>query len=275
MEKGKDIPQNRIKIVSNPIAKTLTFFLLNEKGKWCPVSNYSDLSRSKYTSSSIFETGEDIVSVIDRVYNTGRRGVDIRFEGPEDEYAYLQQCIATLFADKVIECNRHEAKIAVAGKIHSGKTTLIEEINKLSGGKTSSSSHPRYEQYVNYPTNTTWYEIEGIDIGKENVIAVQKTIDSLLQDGVTDFLYCLSTTKIEELEENLLTHIRINSPKTNIAVLLTQYLDDDSDLFIEQLSAHLNGIKVLPILARSLKTRNGIVEAFGLNDVSKFLFEGK
>lgn len=274
MEK-RNIPQNRIKIVSNPTTKSLTFFLMNEKGKWCLVSNYSELSRSKFTASSIFDSGESIVAVIDRDYNTGGRGVDICFEGPEDEFIYLQQCVAKHFKDQNIECNHHETKIAVAGKIGSGKTIFIEEMCKEGTGTSSSVSHPGYQLYSDSRTNTKWYEIDSIDIGKENVIAAQQTFDSLAAEGVTNFIYCLATNKIEELEEGLIAHVKNTYPKIRILVLLTDYLDDSNDLFTEQLSNHLDGVKVLPIIARNIKTRNGIVEAFGLDDVRKFLFEGK
>lgn len=272
---NRNIPQNKIKIVSNPSTKTLTFFLMNEKGNWCLVSNYSELSRSKFTASNIFDTGETIVAVIDRDYNTGGRGVDIRFEGPEDEYIYLQQCVEKHFKDQNVECKHYETKIAVAGKIGSGKTIFIEEMCKDGAGASSSVSHSGYQLYSDSKANTIWYEIDGIDIGKENVLVAQNTFDSLASGGVTDFIYCLSTNKIEELEEELIAHVKNTYPKIHILVLLTDYLDDSNDLFTEQLSHHLWGVKVIPIIARNIKTRNGIVEAFGLDDVRKFLFEGK
>ena len=69
--------RNRIKIVSAQNTKTLSFFYLNEKGAWRPVSQQSEL-HWKYPSASIFDSGEEIVAAIDRQYNTGKRGVDIR-----------------------------------------------------------------------------------------------------------------------------------------------------------------------------------------------------
>lgn len=272
---NRNIPQNKIKIVSNPSTKSLTFFLMNEKGIWCLVSNYSELSRSKFTASSIFDTGESIVVVIDRDYNTGGRGVDIRFEGPEDEYIYLQQCVEKHFKEQNVECKHHKTKIAVAGKIGSGKTIFIEEMCKDGAGALSSVSPPGCQLYSDSQANTIWYEIDSIDMGKENVLAAQNTFDSLASGGVTDFIYCLSTNKIEELEEDLIAHVKKTYPKIRVLVLLTDYLDDSNDFFTEQLSNHLGGVKVIPIIARNIKTRNGIVEAFGLDDVRKFLFEGK
>lgn len=45
MSDSHELSQNRIKIVSNPNPRSLSFFLMNEKGQWVSVSNYSELSR--------------------------------------------------------------------------------------------------------------------------------------------------------------------------------------------------------------------------------------
>lgn len=266
--------RNRIKIVSNYNSKTLSFFYMNEKGVWRSVSQQSEL-HWKFPSASIFDSGEEIVAAIDRQYNTGKRGVDIRFEGPAEEYRYLRECIAKCFHERDIECEHQQTIIAVAGKVGSGKTTFIEEICKYLGESSSSVSFEGYEKFTSYSSNIIWYEISGIDIGKENVLAAQKTFDRLTEEGVTDFIYCLSTTKIEDLEENVISHIRSTYPNIKITLLLTMYVDDESDLYSEHLSEQLNGIRVLPILAKNLKTRRGIVEAHGLDEVCRYLFEGR
>lgn len=266
---------NQIKILSNPKNKTLSFYIKNEKKKWCLVSNYSELSRKKFTSANIFDVGENIINIIDCDYNLSGRGVDIRFEGPEDEYVYLQQCIISRFKERNITCNHAKTAIVVAGKIGSGKSTLIEEMCKYSCGNFSSALLDGCEKYTVHETHTIWYEISGIDIGIENISAAQKTFDRLAEDGVTDFIYCLSGNKIEKLEEDFIVYARSNYPSINILLLLTNYLDDKDDFFVEQLSSHLDDIKVIPILAKSRKTRNGIIEAYGLDDVNRCLFEGK
>lgn len=50
--------KNRMKIVSK---KSLSFFFMNEKGVWGPVSNNSELSREKFTSADISEKVKDIL----------------------------------------------------------------------------------------------------------------------------------------------------------------------------------------------------------------------
>lgn len=267
--------QNKMKIVSIQNPKSLSFFFMNEKGKWYPVSNSSELSRKKFTSADICEFVEDIVSIIDRDYNTGEQGVDIQFEGPEDEYSYLQQCIAKHFKDKGIDCCHKKTKIAVAGKIGSGKSTFIEEMCKCVGNDFSSVTEEGYKKYISNSTNMIWYEISGIDIGKENIIAAQKTFDYLAEEEITDFVYCLSASKIEKLEEDLIYYVRETYHSVDVLLLLTNYLDDGNESFIEKLSSQLDGIKVIPVMARSRKTRNGIIESYGLDNVKRYLFEGK
>lgn len=266
--------RNRIKIVSNQNPKTLSFFYMNEKGVWRSVSQQSEL-HWKYPDSSIIDSGEEIVAAIYRQYNTGKRGVDIRFEGSEEEYRYLRECITKHFHERDIECEHQQTIIAVAGKVGSGKTTFIEEICKYLGESFSSTSLEGYEKFTSDSSNIVWYEISGIDIGRENVLSAQKTLDRLTGEGVTDFIYCLATTKIEDLEESIISYVRTTYPKIKITLLLTMYVGDESDLYSERLSEQLNGIRVLPILAKNLKTRCGIVETHGLDDVCRYLFEGR
>lgn len=275
MSSSHDLPRNRIKIVSAQSSKALSFFMMNEKGQWEVLSNYSDLSRKKFTTANIFDVGDAVVEIIDRDYNTGGRGVDIRFEGPDNEYAFLQECVKRRFQSQDVSCAHHKTIVAVAGKIKSGKSTFIEEMCKYAGGTTSSVQFDGYECFTSHPSNVRWYEIAGIDIGKEYVLSAKQTISSLIPEGVTDFIYCLSTNKIEPLEEDFILYVRNTYPSVNVLVLLTNYMDDVNDISIERLSDQLNGIKVLPILSKLRKTRGGIIEAYGLDNVSRYLFEGK
>lgn len=268
------MPRNRIRIVSNQNTKSISFFFwMKEREKWSAVSNYSELSRRKYTSANIFDAGETILSVIERDYNIGGQGVDVWFAGPEDEFNFLQQCIDRDFKDKNMMCNREISTIAVAGKIGSGKSTLIEKMCTYAGDSFSLEMLEGYEKYTACPTNTIWYEIAGIDMGNDNVSAVQKIFDSLAGKGVTAFIYCILTGKIEKPEEDFIAHVRRSCPGIKILLLLTKYLEEN-DHFAEQLSGQLDGIKVIPVLAKSVKMRRGMIEAYGLDEVSAYLFEG-
>ena len=56
--------RNQVRIVSNAKKQSLAFYLKDEQEKWRKISNSSDLSRKKYTASSIKESAEEIVRVI-------------------------------------------------------------------------------------------------------------------------------------------------------------------------------------------------------------------
>ena len=54
MNSSREFLRNKLKIVSNRNPKSLSFFLMNEKGRWMLVSNYSDLSRKDSIDPDIF-----------------------------------------------------------------------------------------------------------------------------------------------------------------------------------------------------------------------------
>ena len=57
-------------------------------------------------------------------------------------------------------------------------------------------------------------------------------------------------------------------------ILLTQGFDIETERYAGILTERFDGIKVIPILAKDKKTRGGIISAFGLEKVSKYIFEG-
>ncbi len=267
--------RNRMKIVSNQNSKSLAYYLMNEQGHWNLVSKYSELSRQKYTSAKLSEQGTEILSVIARDYNVGGRGVSIQFEGSKEEFRHLQQCIERLFPNQEILCEHQNSVIVVSGKLKTGKSILIEGMCNSTGDSPNVIIHETFTEYSTENSHVTWYETKGIDLGKENVKAAKHTISQLAECGMTSFIYCLSSDKIEKLEESLLDYIQQNYPSVKILVVLTLSLDDESTIYANQLSQHLNGIRVIPVLAKAYKTKYGQIEAYGLDEVSKYLFEGR
>ena len=73
--------RNRVKIVSNQEAGTISYYFQNEKGEWMPVSSASLLSRREFRYAAIAEKGQAILETINEMYNYGERGVDVLFEG--------------------------------------------------------------------------------------------------------------------------------------------------------------------------------------------------
>lgn len=69
-------------------------------------------------------------------------------------------------------------------------------------------------------------------------------------------------------------NLKSDFPNVRILAVRTYCVDDDT-VSAERLSHLLNGIKVLPALAKDIETRNGSIPAYGLEAVSRFIYGGK
>ena len=266
---------NRIKIVSNYSIPSISYFLQNENREWVRVSNSSKLSRREYTENSIIEKIFDILEVIEEIYNPGDRGVELSFEGTEEEYTVICDTIKKKCLEKQISCYQQKTKIAVAGKIKSGKTTLIESLESLIGAKYARSMKTDYEVFTDKKGCTEWYELKGIDLGKEYIHQSKKVLEQLVESGLSMFVYCFSTYKVEKLEEELIMNLKTKNPELKILLVLTFCVEDDAELFSEQISSQLAQVKVIPILAKDLKIRGGAIPSFGLDKIVQCIYEGK
>lgn len=267
--------RNKVKMVCNENINSISYFFLNEGFKWVRVSNSSELSRKEYTLTTIKEKITDILRIINDIYNPGNRGVDIYFEGSDDDFCILCNAIKRDYLEDNITCKHEKTKIAVVGKIGSGKTTLITELEKFLNVHYEKCLNKEYVTYSDKKGNTEWYELGGIDLGKENIEQTKNVIDKLAINGLTKVVYCFSTSKIEELEENIILYIRDTHPEIEILITLTSCIYDEAQLFAEQLSTNLNQMKVIPILAKELKTRGGVIPSFGLDQIVRYIYEGK
>lgn len=322
--------RSKIKIISNKSTRKISYCIQNENMEWMPVANTSPLSRKEYTEISLIDHIDRIMSTIDEQYNIGNRGIDISFEGADDEYKAIRSVLngsnntilcgtnagndekqsqidktvlngkqstydSVMLSKKInkenniisetkstvnsssinISCEHKKSRIVVAGKIKSGKTILIEEICKYNGLKVSKTIHDEYTLYENKDSNIKYYEVKGIDLGKEYINQYEKTMEKICSNGITVYIYCLSTNKIEAVEEKMIREIQNKYPNAKILVLLTSYVEDDASLMAERISRQIQGVKVIPVLAKEMRTRGGIIPAFGLDLVSQFIYGGR
>ena len=266
---------NQIKIVSNTKRHSLAFYMKSETGKWNLVSNDSALSRKEYTGATIQNRAKDIVQVIHSLYNQGNRGVNIFFEGEEKDFLLLKEIVDAQFSTSGITCALQKSHIAVAGKAGSGKTSLIKGFGIYKGISFNSRQKDGVNIFTDDEETVAWYEIPGITIGAETFLKARDTLEQLARSGLTAFIYCLGTNKIEVSEEEFIFFVRDKYPEIKVLVVLTRSVDDEQALYIEQLSESLKGIKVIPILAMDMNTRVGVIPAFGLDDVDRYISEGK
>lgn len=271
--------RNKMKIVCkrnvNINKNCISYYYKNERREWVRVSNLSELSRKEYTFTSIQEKASDVLHIINETYNPGNRGVDIFFEGSDDDFAILCNILKNNYSDDNITCQQKNTKIAVMGKIGSGKSTLIEEMGHLLNAHFTINQGMNFVLYADKIQNTEWYELNGIDLGKENMGQAQIVLDELINNGLTSLVYCFGTSKTEELEEEILLNIRENHPEVKILVALTSCINDDAPFFAEKLSKSINQAKVIPVLAKELRSREGVIPQFGLDQIAKYIFEGK
>ena len=265
--------RNRVKIVANQEAGTIAYYFQNEKDEWMPVSSASLLSKREFRYAAIAEKAQAVLEAVNEMYNYGDRGVDVLFEGSNEDFQTLCSAIARHFPEENMTCRESKLRIAVAGKSGSGRMAVVEELSRLNNIQLCQEEQPGYTVCRAKMGGVEWYVLEGIEIGKENIAQIQDTLDKLVLDGISVFIYCISSPKIEPLEEKLVSHVCDTCRSLRPMLLLTQGFDIEAERYAGILSERFGGTKVLPILARDKKTRGGVVPAFGLEKVSKYIFE--
>lgn len=270
--------RNQIKIVSDAKTRTLAFYIKNEQGKWRLVSNSSELSRKRFGSSSVKDCAKEIISIISSTskYNRANRGVDITFEGEDADFNLLKETINENFSECNITCSMQKTRIAVAGKAGSGKTTLIESIIEYKELILHCTDTDGVLTYAGDKTGIVFYEIPGIGFGPNGISAARTTFDHLAEDGLTAFIYCLGASKVESIEEDFIRSISSQYPDINVFLVLTRAVSADTELYVDQLSKMFSPIRVIPILARNMKTKyDNVIPAYGIEDINHYIFEGK
>ena len=183
-----------------------------------------------------------------------------------------------------IECQLGTTKIAVVGKKSVGKSFLIEGLEDLQGFKYSKTKQNEYLKYADECNHAEWYEVMGIELGKDNVEKAFETVKKLSEEGLSAVIYCVSATcgRIEEIEKNLIKKIVDSFVELKVMIALTMCYKDDIQEAIDEVEKITDHIKMVPVLAKEYKTglknENGesmTIAPFGLEEVSMFVFEGR
>lgn len=168
-------------------------------------------------------------------------------------------------------------KVAAVGKISSGKTELITgltnynhstlEKNFLIDGTT---------KYFDSNNNIAWYEIAGIEYGKENVAKAKETLANLIDnEGVTIVLYCFDARrgKIEDVERDLIVDVKKKYTDVVVYAVITMCIDESaSRSFVEVVSNSTKQTKIFTALAREMRTNVGYLQPFGLDEITKNIY---
>jgi hypothetical protein len=168
-------------------------------------------------------------------------------------------------------------KVAVIGKISSGKTTLIEGLTIHNNSTCESSSLScGTTKYYDVSNNIEWYEIAGIEFGKEPVAKASEVLDSLIAvNGVSIVLYCLNarTGKIEDIERDFIVDVKRKNLAVIVFGVITACVDESrSRDFAVKVSSTTKQTKVFTVLAKEMRTKAGYLEPFGLDELIKNIF---
>ncbi len=277
--------RNSLRIVCDSYHRQISYYFRNESGVWTEVCSDSPLSRLYYTNTTMQDRAKEIAEKMDAIYNRKNKGLDIFFEGENQSLAYLQGAIRAYLPDRDIVCTPGVTKIAVAGKIQAGKTSLIEGLEQAFGHPYTKHTFPDYAMYEDDANHAQWYEIKGIDLGMDHVEKAYKTISTLAEQGLSAVVYCVAavTGRMEDAERDLILRLMDAYPKVTMLVALTISIKKDVRSFVNEIKQMAEQIKVIPTLAKEyeLEIQNPktgeeesvFVKPYGLDILSKYVFE--
>lgn len=276
---------NKLRVVCNPVAKHISYYYKNETNEWHIFSSSSSLSRSYYTDTTIEERADEIVVKLDEIYNRKNKGLDISFEGDKKSYTIFKDAIERNVPKRNVQCHIGSTKVIVTGKVGAGKTTLIEGIEHLNN---MNCTVEEFEDYTIYrdENNTEWYEIKGIDFGRENVERAYSTICKVVENTSAMIVYCIhsSNRRVEEAESQFIMKLITSFPELAGMMVLTHTVNKKGlGAFVDEIEKVTEQIKVIPVLAKEFtldiedkSTKQPIIlKPFGLDKLAEYVFEGR
>ncbi|MDR0906786.1 MAG: hypothetical protein LBN00_11570 [Oscillospiraceae bacterium] len=205
--------------------------------------------------------------------------IDVNKSAPKQEVEVLATEIQSNqpAADSTTAEPKPTLKVAVVGKISSGKTVLIEGLTEYNNSACESSllSYGA-TKYSDFNNNIEWFEIAGIEFGKENVIRAREVLDKLISDnGVSVVLYCFSaqTGKIEDIERDFIVDVKQKHPDIIVCAVVTACVEEiTSRIFADKVSKSTKQTKAFTVLAKEMRTNAGYLQPFGLDELIKNIF---
>ena len=269
--------RNSLKIVCDVTNRRLVYYFKNEFGDWVNVPSESPFSTSDYTDTTMKASAKKILEKADKIYNRKNKGLDIVFQGDSSEFAALQNAIRYDFSGRDIKTNDkiEDTKIAILGKNASGKTTLVGELTKSYQCDDNLKTR-NYAVYQDNKNHANWYEIKGIDIGQGEVERAFETLKTIAEDKLSAVIYCVSCLygKLEDIEAESIKNFASKFHGVRIVIALTQCDKEDSQTIADEI-ARRSGCRVIQILAKDYSSRVGTIKSFGLDELSRYVFEGR
>ena len=161
---------------------------------------------------------------------------------------------------------------------------LIEGLEALNGYSYSKEKKENYVQYMDECNHAQWYEVNGIDLGITNIDRAFQTVKELSESGLSVVVYCVSavTGRIEDVEKELIKRIEDEFSELKVMIVLTMCYKDEVQEAIDEIEKLTDQVKLVVTLAKAYKTgmkdaegNPVIIEPFGLEMVSEYVFEGR
>ena len=124
------VERNKVRIRCNPYSKEILYHLWDsEDDIWCEMSENSVLTRSDFMKATIQNKAQDILSAINETYNLGNVGIDIVFEGTDDDFNELDHVRECYFRSFDIRCIKGETFVAPAADVIQDIDELFKQID--------------------------------------------------------------------------------------------------------------------------------------------------
>lgn len=173
------------------------------------------------------------------------------------------------------EC-REKIKIAVIGKMGSGKTELIRGMNVYLGSACVAEPYQGGAvRYADRKNNTEWYEAAGIDTNENAARRTVRLLEQLVREGVSVVLYCVNgmLRRFGSDEKKFLRDMMHQFPGLKICIVITLCEDEEAaQELADAIWASENYADTYTVLARQKRTRAGYVEAFGMDKLAESIY---
>lgn len=118
----------KIKIIYNPYAQKAAYKRWSN-GAWIDLGSSSALSEERYQNGITLQNcGIDIVNKITSGYDDGTIGVNLVFEGTDNDYEDFQSILKLYFSDCKISCTRDEKQLISADQAAQKIESIFEDM---------------------------------------------------------------------------------------------------------------------------------------------------
>lgn len=131
MNNTNELQKNKFRIISNPYSREIVYDYWDFQNEdWVSPSDTSDFKKDKFTKAAIYHKAYDIIETALQSYG-GNVGLDIYFEGTEDDFNYLNEIVDRYFHDKEINIIESDHYLPVVNEIKRDIGSKFKEVEDM------------------------------------------------------------------------------------------------------------------------------------------------